>query len=217
MNTPSILRRHEDIAFSKLAVSGDVLDIGGDTRSAYRKYFANDARVTTINLDSSAQPDLSLDLEKTIGGNNLEQRFDEVLLINVLEHIYRAEGLLTDACACARPGGRVVVVVPFLFPVHPSPKDFRRFTDEALRRMFADVGCVDVTVTALGSGVFASTTLAFERLLPTPVRWVISTFVHPLIRIVDGCFSALARMLGKAYMPSDYALGYIATARTSKN
>jgi SAM-dependent methyltransferase len=217
MNTPSILRRNEDAAFACLGIAGDVLDIGGDTRSAYRKYFAKDARVTTINLDPSAQPDISLDLEKTIAGNNLEQRFDEVLLVNVLEHIYRADGLLADACACVRPGGRVVVVVPFLFPVHPSPKDFRRFTDEALRRMFADAGCVDVAVTALGSGVFASTTLAFERLMPTPVRWVISTFIHPLVRIVDRCFSAFARMLGKAYVPSDYALGYIATARTSKN
>lgn len=217
MKTPSILRRYEDKALATLEVAGDVLDIGGDTRSVYRQYFAHDSRVTTINLDQSAKPDFSLDLEKSLGGNGLEKRFDEVLLINVLEHIYRAEGLLADAGACARPGGRVVVVVPFLFPVHPSPKDFRRFTDEALRRMFSDAGCTDVTVQALGSGVFASTTLAFERLMPTPIRWLISTFVHPVVAVIDAAFAATARILGKAYLPSDYALGYIATARTPKN
>jgi hypothetical protein len=111
-----------------------------------------------------------------------------------------------------KAGGDIVVVVPFLFPVHPSPDDFWRFTDRSLKRLLEGAGCGEVSVTSLGSGVFSARFLMLERLLPAPLR-ALCDLLAPVVVIVDALWTELARLLGKKYKPSDYALGYCVAAK----
>lgn len=130
MNIPSLLRVEEHNALAGITLSGRVLDLGGDKHSEYLRFFNGTFETTTLNLSEAVQPDIVHDLEQPLP--IADGLYDHVLLINVLEHIFDYRALLRETVRVVKLGGSVVVVVPFLFPVHPSPNDYHRFTSSAL-------------------------------------------------------------------------------------
>ncbi|MCR9257263.1 MAG: methyltransferase domain-containing protein [Alphaproteobacteria bacterium] len=69
-----------------------------------------------------------------------DNSFDAIVSIAVLEHV-------TDPFACAKelyrvtkPGGKLLVSVPFLQPEHGYPHHYFNMTREGLRRLFRDMG-----------------------------------------------------------------------------
>ncbi|MES2931083.1 MAG: class I SAM-dependent methyltransferase [Patescibacteria group bacterium] len=210
-STPSLLREAEHQALSRITLSGSVLDLGGEKGSEYLSYLQGDFTVTALNLDEAAVPDIFHDLEKPLPIP--DESYDHVLLINVLEHIFDYRQLLTEAVRVVRPGGSIVIVVPFLFPIHPSPSDFWRFSGQTLERLLTSLDLEKVSVHALGSGVFSARYVMLDRLLPTVFRFVGFYTLRPLTVFADRLFVHVARMLGKKYRTEDYALGYCAVAR----
>ncbi len=206
----SILRDAEHAALSHITLSGRVLDLGGSKTSAYQKLFQGSYTLTTINFDEKAKPDVRHNLEKPLPFTDAS--YNAVLLINVLEHIFHTRELLSESVRVLQSGGMLVIVVPFLFPVHPSPDDFWRFTESALARILEENGLRDIEITPLGSGVFAARALMLERLLPAPLVRLCALF-RPLIIFTDHLWSAVARLLGKKYHAHDYPLGYVAIAK----
>lgn len=210
---PSLLREAEHQALSKITLSGTVLDLGGEKGSEYLSYLKGDLKVTALNLDESATPDILHDLEQPLPLP--DKSFDHVLLINVLEHIFDYQQLLNEAIRVVRPGGSIVIVVPFLFPIHPSPSDFWRFSGQTLERLLLSYDLEQVTVRPLGSGVFSARYVMLDRLLPTVFRFVGYYTLRPLVLSVDRLFVNVARSLGKKYRIEDYALGYLVHAQIS--
>jgi SAM-dependent methyltransferase len=66
--------------------------------------------------------------------------FDTVLLFDVLEHIPNPHDLTNEASRILRPGGVVLIGVPFLYPIHEAPNDFNRYTAYQLRRLAVSSG-----------------------------------------------------------------------------
>ena len=211
MTVPTLLRDAEHKALKTLELSGSILDLGGDTRSEYRKLIQGEHTYTTVNLDEIASPDVLHDLEQPLPLPDAS--YDHVLLINVLEHVFEYRQLLREAARVVRPGGSVVIVVPFLFPVHPSPSDFWRFTLQALERECVQADLVVEKARSLGSGVFASRYVLLDRLMPGFMRALGAIVLLPVIHMLDAAFSLTAHVLGKKYASSDYALGYFLVAR----
>ena len=52
-----------------------------------------------------------------------------VAMFEVLEHVREPTAAVREAARVLAPGGRLVVTMPFLYPVHDAPYDFQR--DEA--------------------------------------------------------------------------------------
>lgn len=211
MALDTLLRRAEHQALSHLTLHGKVLDFGGDSRSTYRRFFKGSAEFTLVNFSPESAPDIVHDLEHPLP--MASATFDGVLLVNVLEHIYHYQQLLTESARVLKPGGQIVVVVPFLFPVHPSPHDYWRFTGEALAKILADAGFRDIKVEPLGGGVFSARYLSIDRLMPRIIRFTGYYTCRYIALALDVIFTATARALGKKYHPADYALGYCVTAR----
>ncbi|HET6691541.1 MAG TPA: methyltransferase domain-containing protein [Miltoncostaeaceae bacterium] len=65
---------------------------------------------------------------------------DGVILEAVLEHVRDADATLLEIMRVLRPGGRVLIDVPFLQPYHPSPGDYRRYTEQGLRTRLEQLG-----------------------------------------------------------------------------
>jgi SAM-dependent methyltransferase len=65
---------------------------------------------------------------------------DVVLLLEVLEHITDAETALLEIKRVLRCGGRLYLSVPFLYPLHDEPADYRRFTIHGLRQLLHQHG-----------------------------------------------------------------------------
>ena len=207
---PSLLREAEHRALSEIRLSGSVLDLGGEKGSEYLSYLKGDFKVTALNLDDSATPDIFHDLEKPLPV--ADASYDHALLINVLEHIFEYRQLLEEAVRVIRPGGTIVIIVPFLFPVHPSPRDYWRFTEQALTRELENLPIANIRVSSLGTGVFAAGYLNVDRLLPSFVRRINYHTVRHLVSLLDAVFARSARAMGKKYSRKDYPLGYMARA-----
>ncbi len=210
MELHSLLRRAENEALSSVVLSGKVLDLGGDRRSTYQRLMKGEYELTIVNMNEESKPDVMHDLEQPLpladGG------FDTVLLINVLEHIYECKQLVREARRMVRAGGEAIIVVPFLFPLHPSPHDYWRFTDESLKRILEEAGFNTINIQPLGAGVFSARFQLLNRLLPGPLRWFDYALIRPLIILLDHGFTVFARSLGKQYTPHDYPLGYFVRA-----
>lgn len=211
ISTPSLLRRAEHEALSGVTLSGSVLDLGGEKCAEYITCIHGNFTVTTVNLDSVEKTDIVHDLEEPIP--LADASYDHVLLINVLEHIFNYRQLLTEATRIVRPGGSVIIAVPFLFPIHPSPHDYWRFTKETLEKECVLAGLQIETLTPLGSGVFAVRYMMLDRLLPAPLRFVSYYTFRYIASALDSVFSSIAHVLGKRYSTAEYALGYVVYAR----
>lgn len=211
MEIPSLLRLAEHEALKGITLTGSVLDLGGDARGAYRSCVKGTHAWTTLNMDEKTKPDIFHDLEKPLPISDAS--YDNAMLMNVLEHIFEYRQLLSETARVVKQNGTVVIVVPFLFPVHPSPEDFHRFTEDTLRKECERAGLSVSHMTALGSGVFAARYVMLDRLLPAPLRLISFYTCRYITRAADLLFTALARALGKSYNPAHYALGYCVVAQ----
>jgi SAM-dependent methyltransferase len=63
---------------------------------------------------------------------------DGVILQAVLEHVRSAHLTLSELHRVLKPAGLLFVEVPFMQGYHPSPGDYRRYTEQGLRAELAD-------------------------------------------------------------------------------
>jgi 2-polyprenyl-3-methyl-5-hydroxy-6-metoxy-1,4-benzoquinol methylase len=66
--------------------------------------------------------------------------FDAILCIAVLEHVENPEEVVPELHRVLKPGGHLVLEVPFLQPEHKVPTDFQRYTRDGLVRLVAHHG-----------------------------------------------------------------------------
>ncbi len=66
--------------------------------------------------------------------------FDAILCIAVLEHVENPEEVMAELYRVLRPGGHLVLEVPFLQPEHKVPTDFQRYTRDGLERVVTKHG-----------------------------------------------------------------------------
>lgn len=59
--------------------------------------------------------------------------FDSIILSEVLEHVAEPELLWSEMAQILKPGGRILLGVPFLYKIHEAPHDYFRYTEFALR------------------------------------------------------------------------------------
>ncbi|MES0873765.1 class I SAM-dependent methyltransferase [Sinimarinibacterium thermocellulolyticum] len=59
---------------------------------------------------------------------------DVVTLFEVVEHLRFPREALSEAGRVLRPGGCLLLTIPFLYPIHDAPHDYQRYTAHGLRR-----------------------------------------------------------------------------------
>ena len=64
-----------------------------------------------------------------------DDHFDAILCIAVLEHVENPEEVMAELYRVLKPGGHLVLEVPFLQPEHKVPTDFQRYTRDGLERV----------------------------------------------------------------------------------
>jgi 2-polyprenyl-3-methyl-5-hydroxy-6-metoxy-1,4-benzoquinol methylase len=122
-------------ALSKEAL---ILDVGaghGDFADIF-----TDLHCLSLDIVPYAEVDLVCDLGQTIPFN--EGTFDAVVLMNVLEHVYENRRLVQNIAKILKPGGKLILTVPFLLKVHQAPFDFSRYTPYYLDNLAHDSGLV---------------------------------------------------------------------------
>jgi SAM-dependent methyltransferase len=174
---------------SALTLDGAILDLGGSRKSGYHELMAGKHSITVVNIDDAAEPDLRFDLEKAFPLQ--ASSYDSILAFNVLEHIFEYQNFLKESNRVLRSGGALVIGVPFLINVHPSPHDFWRYSGEALEKILASAGYSHVAVKALGEGPCLASVQLFSTVIRiAPIRaifeWLAFFFDWLLSFVVPG-------------------------------
>ena len=124
----SLLRFMEYETLQNTTLSGDVLDVGGvkNSKKSYQHLFSGYNSWSILNISSAHQPDILADINEPLPFAN--ESFDNVVCMNTLEHVENISLALSEMIRILRPNGKIIISMPFLFPVHGDPDDFHRPT-----------------------------------------------------------------------------------------
>lgn len=127
---------------------GRVLDLGCGT-APYREdilrvatdYVGVDWPATTHDV---SRVDVFADLSITLPFR--DECADTVAVFKVLEHLREPGAFLLECRRVLRAGGHIVILVPFLHPVHEAPHDYFRYTRYGLEHLLSKAGFDDIVV-----------------------------------------------------------------------
>jgi len=100
--------------------------------------------------------------------------FDTVFSTQVLEHVFEQQQMIDEASRVLKPGGCLILSVPFTWELHEEPYDFFRITKHGIKEMFERSGFEIVYIKANG-GKWAA---MFQMMINT----VYSTFKYKTIK-----------------------------------
>ncbi len=134
---------------------GTILDIGAADRwvaqylPASTHYIALDYPSTGRDL-YAARPDVFAD------GARLpfaDESIHHVICLEVLEHVRWPDQLLAEVARVLKPGGQLLLSMPFLYPLHDAPHDYQRYTEHGLARSLTNAGFILQASQTQGSAI----------------------------------------------------------------
>jgi len=131
---------HRHIAALAQEVRGSVLDVGCGTKP-YRDLFSAE-RYVGLEIDSETAR-RSSGADFFYAGEHFpfpDAEFDTVLANQVLEHVFNPGTFLDEAWRVLKPGGRLLLTVPFVWDEHEQPHDFARYSSFGLRHLVEAAG-----------------------------------------------------------------------------
>ena len=158
INSMSLARALQYEILDSYVFQGDVLDFGGGDKANYRNLIKCSS-YKSINIDKDAEPTWVVGIDDEIPCE--ESSFDTVVSMNTLEHIFDARSALDQMYRVLKPGGELVLSVPFLFPVHGHPDDYFRPTPSWFYTALAISGFRDIKVSPLSWGTRSTSITCF--------------------------------------------------------
>jgi SAM-dependent methyltransferase len=113
-----------------------ILDIGAG-RGDFAEALADR---NSIALDVYPYPEVDIVCDLTKTNPFRPAIFDTVLMLNVLEHIYDTHAVINSLAELLKPGGQLILAIPFMVKMHQIPLDFVRYTHFALEKFGEDHG-----------------------------------------------------------------------------
>lgn len=165
---------------------GVLYDLGSG-ESPYKDFFLQHAdSYVAIDWGGSyhdTSADIDADLNKPLPVKS--DTADTVVSLSVMEHLHEPQTMLNEAFRILKPGGCIVLQVPWQWWVHEAPYDFFRYTPFGLKHLFGKAGFVDVVVEPQ-CGFFSMWLLKFNyfslRFIrgPGPMRLAIKAMLMPI-------------------------------------
>ncbi len=161
--------------FRENTYKGVCVDVGGGT-GPYSKYLSPELKIINLNIEKKSETSVVADAHLI---PIKEHSVDLIIITNVLEHVRDPVKVIDEISRCLKIGGEMILVVPFLFKVHPDPEDHWRFTWQCLERILQDK--YQILELRSSGGRFA---VIWEILLQCRVLELLRIF-NPLIARLD--------------------------------
>jgi SAM-dependent methyltransferase len=214
----SIFRALQYEALSRVEYRGRVLDFGGGRRAHYYDVFNSWLKAgvyESANIDPAMEPTY---LVTSDGRLPIAARtFDMVVSINTLEHVYAIEQALDELLRVVKPGGRLVLSVPFLYRVHGCPDDFNRPTASWWRETLSRKGVAELEVAPLAWDGMTTGVAVIDGVAPfSRLRRVVVPLLGLLYARLRGGRNGERYQDSVGESLSYLALGYVISAVTAR-
>jgi len=111
-----------------------------------------------------------------------DNNFDSVFSSEVLEHIFNLEQILNELHRVIKPGGYMLITLPFIWEEHEIPYDFARYTSFGITHLLKNSGFEIITI--------EKTTNYVETIFQTWNAYV-RRFVFPSNRLLKVCMTPI--------------------------
>jgi SAM-dependent methyltransferase len=134
---------------------GSVLDLGCGSVPLYGCYRDLVDQVTCVDWPNTPHPSPHIDVYADLGQPLPldSEGYDTIIATDVLEHLPYPDLLWAEMCRLLRPGGKILVGVPFMYWLHERPHDHHRYTEYRLRLFCSDHGLDVVACTPYGGAI----------------------------------------------------------------
>jgi len=211
-----------DLAILLAQASGTVLDVGCGAQP-YRELLDSAVHYRGIDV-MAAKLHFGYDVPDTVYYDGdvwpvVDRSVDLILCTETLEHVLDTEQFLREAWRCLRPGGFIILTVPFAARWHFIPYDYWRITPSGLDYWLRRCGFTGTLVYARGNAgtvaCYKMMALILPLLLPQRsalvLRWTRRLLAVPLIP-----FMAILAAVGNLTLRGrggDDCLGYTVLSR----
>lgn len=193
--------------FSQIGADQKVLTIGagGEVSELLAQHSRQQSFiVTSFDIDEKYQPDILGDICAFDFGR---RSFDVIVLSEVLEHVQSPHLAIKNIHSVLEKGGRLILTVPFIFPIHERPHDYFRYTRYGLEFLLSEFN--DVRIDERNSWAEAVNVLA-ARLAVDKSR--ASRLVAPFFVLAAIAKLPWVWLLGKLVHTDLMTTGYVVTA-----
>lgn len=162
-------------------LGGDVLDLASGS-SSYADLLPQGIRLVKTDLHPQNNETKQVDCSKPLPFG--EGTFDGVLFINALYTLKDRESFVKEAYRVLRPGGRAIIVSPFIANEMPEPHDYCRLTCEGLQELMGNEPWNTLRIERIGERFSSSANLLHPALLISPIRVVVYGLALAFDRLV---------------------------------
>ena len=128
---------YEDIVRYSSCLYGTCMDFGCGTQPYKGLLHVDEYIGVEIETDDKREGIIYYD------GHRLpfaDERFDSIISSEVFEHIDNVEEILAELYRVLKDGGVMLLTVPFVYPKHCWPFDYKRYTTQGLKSLVANAG-----------------------------------------------------------------------------
>ena len=182
----SLNRIFQQIYSKKKTMEGKIIEFGAYEGSSknftgFMKIIGKKDIVYADKIIKKNKGIMSEDLENTLSFH--DQSFDNVIIFNVLEHVFNINNAIKEIHRCLKKDGFIIGSTPFIHRIHNAPSDFNRYSEQFLNKILIEKNFTDVSVEVYGFGPFtASYVMIFDYTKFIPI---LNNFILTFCIMVD--------------------------------
>jgi len=116
-------------------IHGYLLDVGCGTKPYHSLFKVESYRGLDIDSPVTRKRGIADDLYDGTQFPYQNETFDSALCNQVLEHVFNPDEFLTEINRVLKPGGKLLLTVPFVWDEHEQPYDYARYSSFGLKAL----------------------------------------------------------------------------------
>lgn len=197
-------------------IKGDLLDYGCGSKP-YQSLFENTSSYIGIDIENDSHNHFNESIDCYYNGETLpfnNESFDIVFASEVLEHVPNIYQSMTEIKRVLKENGIILLTIPFSFPEHEMPFDYRRFTKNGILELLKEFEFEIINEKSLGTHIEVVTQLIIQYI--HDLIYTKNKYINLLLNIIFISPFTLSGIIFSKLLPNNKSL-YFGTCILAKN